>query len=86
MPILEKFKLKAKRLRLPVKAFLTQNVFQKSEDIIMFLCIMHVRDIVLYLIKIVSILDIFMVFVLRSGVVAKELFVNGTNCLFNVRC
>ena len=53
MPILEKFKLKAKRLRLPVKALLTQNVFQKSEDIIIFLCIMHVRDIVLYLIKIV---------------------------------
>ena len=53
MPILEKFKLKAKRLRFPVKALLTQNVFQKSEDIVMFLCIMHVRDIVLYLIKII---------------------------------
>ena len=49
MPILEKFKLKAKRLRFPVKALLTQNVFQKSEDIIMFLYTMHVRDIVLYL-------------------------------------
>lgn len=53
MPILENFKLKAKRLRFPGKALLTQNVFQKSEDIVMFLCIMHVRDIVLYLIKIV---------------------------------
>ena len=53
MPILEKFKLTAKRLRFPVKALLTQNVFQKSEDIIMFLCIIHVRDIVLYLIKII---------------------------------